>query len=136
MAVWAAAKARGLALETENVSVILDTRAVCARAVLMATTERKAPMTAEEPVQLATTHVRNAQGRRTTNASTANPAGSFMTTSAWMLMSVVQSWLVVLPTPTVTTLKDHMNAEAVTRHVWAAWVVALPAVRNVPVATN
>lgn len=26
-------------------------------------------------------------------------------------MSVEQSWLVVLPTPTVTTRMDHMNAE-------------------------
>lgn len=87
-------------------------------------------------MQLATTHVRNAQGHRTTNALTANPAGSSMTTSAWTLTSVVQSWLAVLLTPTVTTLKGHMNAEAVTRLVWAAWVVVLPAVRNVHVATN
>lgn len=46
MGVWAAARAREHALETENASVILATRAVCARAVLTATSERKAPMTA------------------------------------------------------------------------------------------
>lgn len=120
----------------ESVSVIRDTQAICARAVLMATTERKAPMTAQEPVQLATTHVRNAQGRRITNVLTANLAGSFIMTSAWTSMNVVQSWLVVLLTPTVTTQMDPMNAEAVTRHVWAAWAVVLPAVRNVHVATD
>lgn len=52
MEVWAAAKGRGLVSEMENVSVILDIRAICARAVLMATTERKAPTTAKEPVQV------------------------------------------------------------------------------------
>lgn len=46
MEVWAAARGKGLASEMENVSVILDTRAVCARAVLMAIIERKAPTTA------------------------------------------------------------------------------------------
>lgn len=136
MEVLAAVKGRGLAWEMESVSVIPDTPAVCARAVLMATTERKALTTAQEPVQLATTHARNAQGHRTTNVLTANPAGSFMTTSVWTLTSVVQSWLVVHLTPTVTTQRDHMNAEAVTRHVWAAWVVVLPAVRNAHVATD
>lgn len=52
MGVWAAAKGRGLAWVMENVSVIPDTRAICARAVLMAISERKAPMTAKEPVQV------------------------------------------------------------------------------------
>lgn len=87
-------------------------------------------------MQLATTHVRNVQGHSTSNASTANPAGSFMTTSAWTLTSVEQSWLVVLLTPTVTTQREHTSAEAATRHVLAAWEVDLPAVRNVPVATS
>lgn len=36
-----------------------------------------------------------------------NFLGSFWQT----LMSVEQSWLVVLPTPTVTTRTDRMNAE-------------------------
>lgn len=52
VAVWAAARGRGLAWEMESVSVIPDTRAVCARAARMATTERKAPTTAQEPVQV------------------------------------------------------------------------------------
>lgn len=43
---WAAVRGRGRAWEMESVSVILDIQAICARAVLMATSERKAPMTA------------------------------------------------------------------------------------------
>lgn len=52
MEVLAAVRGRGLAWEMENVSVILDTLATCARTVLMATTERKPLMTAQEPVQV------------------------------------------------------------------------------------
>lgn len=44
--VWAAARVRGLAWEMESVSATPATRAVCARAVPMATSERKAQMTA------------------------------------------------------------------------------------------
>lgn len=50
--VWAAAKGRVLALEMESVFVIPGIRAICARAVPMATTEKKAPMTAQEPAQV------------------------------------------------------------------------------------
>lgn len=50
--VWAAVRERELAWETESVSVIQDTLGISARAVLMATTERKAPMTAQEPAQV------------------------------------------------------------------------------------
>lgn len=46
MEVWVAVRARALALEMESVCVIPDTRVDCARAVLMATSERKAPITA------------------------------------------------------------------------------------------
>lgn len=134
--VWVAVKERGLASEMESVSVILGTQEAFARAVLMVTSGRKAPMTAQEPVQHATTHVRNARGLRTTNALTAKLAGFSMTTSVWTSMSVAQSWPVVLQTPTVTTLMDHMNAEAVIRHVLAAWVVVLLGVRNVPEGTD
>lgn len=56
MEVLAAVKGRGLAWEMESVSVIPDTPAVCARAVLMATTERKALTTAQEPVQVPQNH--------------------------------------------------------------------------------
>lgn len=57
MEAWAAARGRGLALEMESVSVILDTRAICARAVLTATSEKKAPTTAQAPVQVPQTNV-------------------------------------------------------------------------------
>lgn len=52
MEVLAAVRGRGLAWEMESVSVILDTLAICARTVLMATTERKAPTTVQELVQV------------------------------------------------------------------------------------
>lgn len=77
-------------------------------------------------------------------------------------MSAEQSWLVVLPTPTVTTRMDPMNAEVgwivhrmifimilrcplvnfcfcvqvVTRPVWDAWVAVPLVVRNALVATD
>lgn len=50
--VWAAVKGRVLAWEMESVCVILGIQARFAKAVLMVTTERKAPMTAEERVQV------------------------------------------------------------------------------------
>lgn len=52
MEAWADARGRVPAWEMESVSVIQDTQATYARAVLMATTERRAPMTAEEHVQV------------------------------------------------------------------------------------
>lgn len=46
MEVWAAVKGRVLAWEMESVFVIPGTQAIFAKAVLMVTTERKAPITA------------------------------------------------------------------------------------------
>lgn len=50
--VWAAVMETGPAWEMESVCVIQDTRVICAKAVLMATTERRALMTAQELVQV------------------------------------------------------------------------------------
>lgn len=50
--VWAAAMETGPVWEMENVCVILDTRVICAKAVLMATTERKVQTPAQELVQV------------------------------------------------------------------------------------
>lgn len=50
--VWVDVRGRALAWEMASVSVIRDTRAICATAVLTATTERRAPTTASEPVQV------------------------------------------------------------------------------------
>lgn len=50
--VWVDVRGRALVWEMASVSVIRDTRAICAIAVLTATIERRAPMSALEPVQV------------------------------------------------------------------------------------
>lgn len=49
---WAVVRGRGLVWEMESVSVTPDTLVICARTVLMDTSERKVLMTASEPVQV------------------------------------------------------------------------------------
>lgn len=117
VAAWVAVRGRGLVWAMESVSVTPDTPAICARTAPTATSERSALMKAWEPVQVvanprpeenpvwsgekltrrfpvfhpwqhATTHAGGVRGQRTTNASTANPAGCFTTTSAWVSAAV------------------------------------------------
>lgn len=52
MEVWAAVREKGPVWEMESVCVTQATLASCARAVLTATTGRRAPITAKEPVQV------------------------------------------------------------------------------------
>lgn len=52
MEAWADARGRAPAWEMENASAIQDTLVSCARTVLMATTERRALTTVQEPVQV------------------------------------------------------------------------------------